>query len=107
VISFILSSQLYRVTVAIEKIKIERKIKMRGCVPVLILFAAMAVTVAYGDFPASYLPLQRSIPLNHKVELTTLRARDRVRHGRILQGGGGGGILDFSVQGTSDPYLVG
>jgi hypothetical protein len=82
---------------------------MRGCVPVLILFAAMAVTVVYGDFPGTYLPLQRSIPLNHKVELTTLRARDRVRHGRILQGGGGGdgGILDFSVQGTSDPYLVG
>jgi hypothetical protein len=80
---------------------------MRGCVPVLILFAAMAVTVVYGDFRGTYLPLQRSIPLNHKVELTTLRARDRVRHGRILQGGGGGGILDFSVQGTSDPYLVG
>ncbi|WJX79408.1 hypothetical protein P8452_62528 [Trifolium repens] len=77
---------------------------MRGCAPVLILFAAMAVTVVYGDFPGTYLPLQRSIPLNHHIELTTLRARDRVRHGRILQGGG---ILDFSVQGTSDPYLVG
>ncbi|XP_004494107.1 aspartic proteinase 36-like isoform X2 [Cicer arietinum] len=76
-------------------------------VPVLVAFAAMAVTVtvAYGGFPGNYLPLERTIPLNHEVELTALRARDRARHGRILQGVGG--IVDFSVQGTSDPYLVG
>jgi len=78
-------------------------------VPLLVALAAMAVTVTvvYGGFPGSYLSLERTIPLNHQVELTTLRARDIARHGgRILQDGGAG-ILDFSVQGTSDPYLVG
>lgn len=79
---------------------------MRGCVSAWVALAALAVTVTvvYGGFPASFLPLERTIPLNHRVELTTLRARDRARHGRILQDTG---ILDFSVQGTSDPYLVG
>jgi len=79
-------------------------------VSVLVALAAMAVTVTVvcGGFPGSYLSLERTIPLNHQVELTTLKARDEARHrGRILQDGGSGGILDFSVQGTSDPYLVG
>ncbi|CAJ2632483.1 unnamed protein product [Trifolium pratense] len=68
----------------------------------------MAVTLVYGGFPGSYL-LHRSIPLNHKVQLTTLRAHDTARHARILQATDppAAGILDFSVQGTSDPYLVG
>ncbi|PNY04020.1 aspartic proteinase-like protein 2-like [Trifolium pratense] len=81
---------------------------MRGSVPVLVIFAAMAVTLVYGGFPGSYL-LHRSIPLNHKVQLTTLRAHDTARHARILQATDppAAGILDFSVQGTSDPYLVG
>lgn len=52
------------------------------------------------------LPLERSFPLTHRVELDQLRARDRARHARILQDSVGG-VVDFSVQGSSDPYFVG
>ncbi|KAL3532015.1 hypothetical protein ACH5RR_005536 [Cinchona calisaya] len=59
-----------------------------------------------GGFPASVLTLERTFPLNEKVELEELKARDRTRHARILQSFAGG-IVDFPVVGTSDPYLVG
>lgn len=75
---------------------------MRCFISLLVVFAAM-VAVACGGLPGSFLPLERAIPLNQRVELAALKARDRVRHGRILQGG----VIDFSVQGTSDPYFVG
>ncbi|KAJ1419472.1 Xylanase inhibitor, C-terminal [Sesbania bispinosa] len=38
--------------------------------------------------------------------MEALRARDRARHARILRGVVGG-VVDFSVQGTSDPYSTG
>ncbi|KAJ1418894.1 Xylanase inhibitor, C-terminal [Sesbania bispinosa] len=81
---------------------------MRACVPVLFALAAVVVpvTLVYGGLPASFLHLERAIPLNQPVEVAVLRARDRARHGRILQGVVGG-VVDFSVQGTSDPYFVG
>ncbi|KAJ4851123.1 hypothetical protein Tsubulata_002435 [Turnera subulata] len=57
---------------------------------------------------ASLLPLERAFPLNHPVQLDQLRARDRVRHARLLQGSSYvGGVVDFAVEGSSDPYLVG
>ncbi|MFQ6664759.1 hypothetical protein Gotur_031757 [Gossypium turneri] len=52
------------------------------------------------------IPLERAFPLNGGVELSQLVARDQLRHSRMLQGLVGG-VVDFSVQGTSDPYLVG
>ncbi|KAB2046489.1 hypothetical protein ES319_D01G238900v1 [Gossypium barbadense] len=52
------------------------------------------------------IPLERAFPLNGRVELSQLVARDQLRHSRMLQGLVGG-VVDFSVQGTSDPYLVG
>lgn len=68
----------------------------------------------YAAGPAKILPLERAFPLDELVELSELRARDRVRHARILLGGGGGGrrssiggVVDFPVQGSSDPFLVG
>lgn len=49
--------------------KAEEK-KMRGCIPVLLVFAAMVVTVVYGGLPGRFLPLERAIPLNNQsVEL--------------------------------------
>lgn len=43
---------------------------MRGCIPVLLAFAAMVVTVVYGGLPGRFLPLERAIPLNNQsVEL--------------------------------------
>ncbi|KAL2934859.1 Aspartic proteinase-like protein 2 [Bienertia sinuspersici] len=72
----------------------------------LLLIAAVMfpVTVVYGVFPASVLKVERVFPVNEKVELEVIRARDAQRHARILQSSG---VVDFAVQGTSDPYLVG
>lgn len=76
--------------------------------------SSLAVTGQYAASPAKILPLERAFPLDEPVELSELRARDRVRHARILLGGGGGGrgssvggVVDFPVQGSSDPFLVG
>ncbi|KAE8704595.1 Eukaryotic aspartyl protease family protein isoform 2 [Hibiscus syriacus] len=52
------------------------------------------------------IPLERAFPLNGRVDLSQLVARDQLRHSRILQRFVGG-VVDFSVQGSSDPYLVG
>lgn len=62
----------------------------------------IALVVECGGFRQSVLTLERAFPANQRVELDVLRARDRARHGRILQG-----AVDFSVSGTSDPYLIG
>ncbi|MED6126016.1 hypothetical protein PIB30_074288 [Stylosanthes scabra] len=81
---------------------------MRSFVAVLlVLTAAAAVVPATVVMPGSYLPLERSIPLNRHMEPEALRARDKARHARILQGATAAGVVDFSVQGTSDPYFVG
>jgi hypothetical protein len=70
----------------------------------LLLLLFMSVSVVYC---ASLLQLERAFPLNnHGLELSQLRARDRLRHARLLQGFVGG-VVDFSVQGSPDPYLVG
>lgn len=79
-------------------------------------FASPEFTSAFAQYaagPAKILTLERAFPLDESVELSELRGRDRVRHARILLGGGGGrqssvgGVVDFPVQGSSDPYLVG
>jgi hypothetical protein len=71
---------------------------------VIILVSFMSVSAVYC---ASLLHLERAFPLNnHGLELHQLKARDRLRHVRLLQGFVGG-VVDFSVQGSSDPYLVG
>ena len=54
------------------------------------------------------LPLERAFPLTHHgLELDQLRARDRARHARLLQGSVSGGVVDFSLQGSSDPIVAG
>ncbi|XP_059667529.1 aspartic proteinase 36-like [Cornus florida] len=75
-------------------------------VELLLILAFAAVSVNCGGFPASVLSLERAFPANQSVELDVLRARDRARHARILHGVVGG-VVDFTVAGTSDPYLVG
>ena len=65
----------------------------------VLMFAALA-----GGSPAS-LTLERAFPTNHGVELSQLRARDALRHRRMLQSSNG--VVDFSVQGTFDPFQVG
>ncbi|KAJ7947912.1 aspartic proteinase-like protein 2 [Quillaja saponaria] len=71
---------------------------------ILIAVALLRLTAVLCDFPAT-LTLERAFPSNHGVELNQLRARDKVRHGRMLQSSGG--VVDFSVDGTFDPFLVG
>lgn len=71
--------------------------------------AAMAAAVDVGaekKLPAGVMSLERIFPLNGKVEVEEVRARDKARHARMLQNFGGG-IVDFPVVGSSDPYLVG
>lgn len=72
------------------------------------IFIAGAVllpaAVVLCDFPAT-LTLERAFPTNHGVELSQLVSRDRVRHGRILQSANG--VVDFLVEGTFDPFVVG
>ncbi|WVZ00691.1 hypothetical protein V8G54_026760 [Vigna mungo] len=50
------------------------------------------------------LPLERAFPTNHGVELSQLRARDALRHRRMLQSSNG--VVDFPVQGTYDPFQL-
>ncbi|KAJ9695263.1 hypothetical protein PVL29_010644 [Vitis rotundifolia] len=76
--------------------------------PLILAFAAILLTAAvvHCGSPASLLTLERAFPVNQRVELEVLRARDQARHGRLLRGVVGG-VVDFTVYGTSDPYLVG
>ncbi|XP_022752630.1 aspartic proteinase-like protein 2 [Durio zibethinus] len=74
-----------------------------ACIMVMVLVLEAAVVM--DGFPAT-LNLERRIPLaSQELDLSRLRERDRVRHGRLLQSSVG--VVDFSLQGTYDPFLVG
>lgn len=62
--------------------------------------------VNVGGFSTRVLTLERVFPANKSVAIEVLRTRDRVRHERILQSFSGG-IVDFKVVGTSDPFYGG
>ncbi|XP_068651956.1 aspartic proteinase 36-like isoform X2 [Aristolochia californica] len=69
-----------------------------------VIWAVTAVLLLLGvagAFPAT-LKLERAFPVRGNVELSDLRIRDRARHGRLLQG-----VVDFPVEGSSDPFTVG
>ncbi|XP_058771197.1 aspartic proteinase 36-like isoform X2 [Vicia villosa] len=86
---------------------------MRFYFPTLLLLSLTCCLVSLpvsAVYTTGYLPLQRTLPLSHRVEMDTVRARDRLRHARFLRavgGGGGGGVVDFTVQGSSDPFARG
>lgn len=67
-----------------------------------LILAVLALLVQVSVVYSVVLPLERAFPLNQPVQLSQLRARDRVRHYRILQG-----VVEFPVQGSSDPFLIG
>lgn len=84
-----------------------------NCMKLLMMVMAATAAIAEEDgtvganFPAGVLHLERVFPVNHSVvELEELIARDRARHARILQNFAGG-IVDFPVIGSSDPFLLG
>lgn len=61
-------------------------------------------TVFICGFPKS-LTLERAFPVNRRVEVSQLKARDKVRHGRMLLSLNG--VVEFPIEGTYDPFLVG
>ncbi|WCJ41677.1 Eukaryotic aspartyl protease family protein [Euphorbia peplus] len=69
----------------------------------MIAAAFLFPATSSSSFPAT-LMLERGIPPSHMVDLNELRRRDRLRHGRILESSS---VVDFPVQGTFNPYLVG
>ncbi|EEF42831.1 aspartic proteinase 36 isoform X2 [Ricinus communis] len=79
---------------------------MQSFLPLLILSLSFLLVSVSFVYSATFLSLERALPLNQSFELAQLRARDHLRHARLLQGFVGG-VVDFSVQGSSDPYLVG
>ncbi|KAI6669916.1 hypothetical protein NL676_004801 [Syzygium grande] len=71
----------------------------------LIAVAALASAAAVcGGFPAA-MTLERAFPVRGHAEMSQLIARDRARHGRMLQSSTG--VVDFPVDGTYNPYVVG
>ncbi|KAL3622953.1 hypothetical protein CASFOL_033253 [Castilleja foliolosa] len=71
----------------------------------LILTASMSVAVD-GEEENKRLVLSLERASHDGLGMSQLRDRDRVRHGRFLQQQDLG-VVDFPVQGTYDPYLVG
>lgn len=77
---------------------------VRAGVSVAVVVVMIQAATVFCGFPAK-LTLERAFPTNHGVEIAHLRGRDRARHGRMLQSSGG--VIDFPVAGTYDPFLVG
>lgn len=76
--------------------------KMPPATILVVLFTV--VVVVGGEGKSMMLTLERA---SHEgVGMSQLRNRDRVRHGRLLQQQPMG-VVDFTVEGTYDPYLVG
>ncbi|XP_041998228.1 aspartic proteinase 36-like isoform X1 [Salvia splendens] len=75
-------------------------------VAIAIAAATFLSTVRGGAGVEGVLTLQRTFPIDEEVELDVIKARDRARHARILQSFSGG-IVDFQVVGSFDPYVVG
>ncbi|CAL9764698.1 unnamed protein product [Musa acuminata subsp. burmannicoides] len=69
--------------------------------------ANAAHAAAAGSFPAK-LNLERALP-TRGVGVEHLKARDRARHGRSLLGASftPAGVVDFPVEGSSNPFTVG
>ncbi|XP_027084665.1 aspartic proteinase 36 [Coffea arabica] len=77
-----------------------------GLVVVLAWVVFPAAIVLCGEMGLTF-QLERAFPTSHGVPLGELRARDRSRHGRFLQQSSLGGVVDFPVEGTYDPFVVG
>lgn len=77
-----------------------------GLVLVLAGVVLPAAMVLCGEMGLTF-QLERAFPTSHGVPLNELLARDRSRHGRFLQQSSLGGVVDFPVEGTYDPFLVG
>ncbi|KAG0463521.1 hypothetical protein HPP92_019069 [Vanilla planifolia] len=81
---------------------------LAGLVFAGVLMAFLVVlpaTAGHDGFPLT-MKLERGISM--KASMEELRARDRVRHRRMLQGvASAPGVVDFPVYGSSNPFTVG
>nr|GMC86311.1 aspartic proteinase-like protein 2 isoform X2 [Ipomoea batatas] len=68
--------------------------------------ALPAVKDGSGTVPNRVITLERAFPANEKMEVEVVRARDRLRHARMLQSLAGG-IVNFSIAGLADPTIFG
>jgi hypothetical protein len=74
-------------------------------VEVFFMYTAAILTTAVvtSGFPLT-LTLERAFPSNHGINLDQLRARDTLRHGRILKSSNGA-VDFFHVYGTIFPLV--
>ncbi|XP_073150880.1 aspartic proteinase 36 [Henckelia pumila] len=74
---------------------------------VVLVAAAVVVAAASGGGESKrVLTLERAFSVEERVGLEVIIARDSARHARTLQSFAGG-IVDFPVYGSSDPYIAG
>ncbi|CAM8916882.1 unnamed protein product [Rhodiola kirilowii] len=78
-----------------------------GAAPLFSAVVLCRLLVGFCVIQKHVLTLERAFPVNRSVELDELRARDAARHARMLQQVVVGGVVDFHVVGSSDPYLIG
>ncbi|BFG37528.1 hypothetical protein CerSpe_238020 [Prunus speciosa] len=71
-----------------------------------ILASFAVLSLVYCGVVSIFLSLERVYPPNHRVQIEQLRARDRVRHARLLQNVASG-VVNFPVHGSSEPNLAG
>ncbi|BFG37530.1 hypothetical protein CerSpe_238040 [Prunus speciosa] len=71
-----------------------------------ILASFAVLSLVYYGVVSPFLSLERVYSPSHRVQIKQLRARDRVRHARLLQNVAGG-VVNFPVHGSSEPNLAG
>lgn len=76
-------------------------------VPLAVAVASVVVVVVVCDGFPTTMTLERAFPVSRDVELSRLVARDKARHGRMLQSSNASGVIDFPVGGTFNPLIVG
>lgn len=73
---------------------------------ILVLVAVVASVVMLSDGFPTTMTLKRAFPVSQQVEMSRLIARDKARHGRLLQSTASD-VVDFPVDGTFNPFTVG
>ncbi|XP_073223023.1 aspartic proteinase 36-like [Cicer arietinum] len=76
---------------------------MQFYISTLLLLACYMANVIVPTVCTHYLPLKRIFPLNPRVDMDTLRARDKARYSRMLHGSVD--VINFTLQG--DPNSIG
>ncbi|PWA64730.1 aspartic peptidase A1 family [Artemisia annua] len=68
-----------------------------------ITLVVLFIITTQQNFPTSY-RLERAFPVKHPIPISELIERDTFRHRRLLQQSG---VVDFPLEGDSDPYHIG